>query len=144
SIEEEHKGSDLCRDIRSIKVGRPYAKKFEEKVTAALQYIFEKDLVAWYPQKVTDTKISIYDVIARVASEHDFWNTIVHQFRSRYIIFEFKNYKEKIGQGQIYTTEKYLFSAGLRTTAIIISRRGADKNALAAARGALRESGKLI
>jgi hypothetical protein len=82
--------------------------------------------------------------VARVASKHDFWNTIVHQFRSRYIIFEFKNYKAKIKQGQIYTTEKYLFGSALRSTAIIISRSGADKNALAAARGALRESGKLM
>jgi hypothetical protein len=69
---------------------------------------------------------------------------IATQFRSRYIIFEFKNYSKKIKQGQIYTTEKYLFGPALRSTAIIISREGADKNALAAARGALREQGKLL
>jgi hypothetical protein len=59
-------------------------------------------------------------------------------------VFEFKNYLMKIKQGQIYTTEKYLFGTALRSTAIIISRCGADNNALAAARGALRENGKLI
>jgi hypothetical protein len=69
---------------------------------------------------------------------------IVNHFDSRYIIFEFKNYSSQIKQGQIYTTEKYLFRAALRSTAIIISKKGADKNALAAARGALRENGKLI
>ena len=69
---------------------------------------------------------------------------MVNQFRSRYIIFEFKNYARKIKQGQIYTTEKYLFLTALRSTAIIISRNGADRNAEAASRGALREHGKLM
>jgi hypothetical protein len=141
---EPTRGSILCTEIHAIPTGRSHAKKFEEKIMEALRYIFEKDLTAWSPQKSSDTRLSFYDLVARVASEHDFWNTIVNQFRSRYIVFEFKNYVDKIKQGQIYTTEKYLFGPALRSTAIIISRNGADTNALAAARGALRESGKLM
>jgi hypothetical protein len=136
--------TDLCAQIRSTPSGRTHAKQFETKVMEALRYIFDEDLTAWSLQKSTDTKISVYDLIARVASEHDFWNSIVNQFRSRYIVFEFKNYSTKIKQGQIYTTEKYLFGTALRSTAIIIARNGADRNALAASRGALRENGKLI
>lgn len=65
-------------------------------------------------------------------------------FRAWYVVFEFKNYGGRIKQGQIYTTEKYLFTGAMRSVAFIVSRSGADKNALAAARGAVRESGKLI
>jgi hypothetical protein len=144
AIAKETKGSDLCKEICAIPMGRADARKFEEKVIEALRYIFDKDLTAWSPQKPSDTKLSFYDLVARVASEHDFWNAIVSQFRSRYIVFEFKNYGTKIKQTQIYTTEKYLFVTALRSMAIIISRNGADKNALAAARGALRDSGKLM
>jgi hypothetical protein len=144
AIERKSKGDDLCEELHAVGLGRPSAKKFEEKMIEALKYIFDKDLTAWPLQKATDTKLSFYDLVARVASAHDFWNTIVHQFRSRYIVFEFKNYSRKIKQGQIYTTEKYLFGTALRSTAIIISRNGADTNVLAAARGALRENGKLI
>jgi hypothetical protein len=143
-IERPLRGGDLCNEIKSIGAGRTHAKKFEQKVTEALQYIFEEDLTSWTPQKSSDTQISFYDLVARVNSEHDFWNTIVNQFRSRYIVFEFKNYGAAIRQTQIYTTEKYLFVAALRSTAIIISKKGADRNALAACRGALRENGKLI
>jgi hypothetical protein len=138
------KGHSLCEEIRSIKPGLKHAKQFEEKMTEAVQYIFASDLAAWQKQQATDTSISFYDLVARVASAHDFWITIVNQFSSRYIIFEFKNHGSKIKQGQIYTTEKYLFRPALRSAAIIISRKGADPNALAAARGALRENGKLI
>jgi hypothetical protein len=144
AIAKETKGSDLCNEICAIPMGRADARRFEEKVIEALRYIFDKDLTAWSPQKASDTQLSFYDLVARVASEHDFWNAIVSQFRSRYIVFEFKNYGTKIKQTQIYTTEKYLFGTALRSMAIIISRNGADKNALAAARGALRDSGKLM
>lgn len=139
------RGEDLCKQIRAIPPGNgKSAKLFETKVTEALQYIFENDLAAWSMQKQTATGMSAYDAVVRVASNHDFWNAIANQFRSRYVIFEFKNHGGKIRQTQIYTTEKYLFVAALRATAIIISRRGADQNALKAASGALRESGKLI
>ena len=64
--------------------------------------------------------------------------------RNMHIVFEFKNYEDKITQKEIYTTEKYLYAKALRSVAIIVSRKGADENALAAAKGCLRESGKLI
>ena len=140
----EKKGDAICRQIHDIPTGKADAKKFEEKALEALQYIFDRDLTAWSPQKPTQSGLSIYDAIARVISDNDFWKTVVNQFRSRYIIFEFKNYARKIKQGQIYTTEKYLFLTALRSTAIIISRNGADRNAEAASRGALREHGKLM
>jgi hypothetical protein len=140
----ETRGEQLCKEIHQIPARRDHAKKFETKVMEALRYIFDTDLTAWSPQKASDNSLPFYDLVARVASEHDFWNVIANQFRSRYIIFEFKNYGGKIKQGQIHTTEKYLFGTALRSTAIIVSRKGADKNAMAVSRGALRESGKLI
>ena len=60
------------------------------------------------------------------------------------IVFEFKNYQKEIGQEEIYTTEKYLYEKALRKVAIIISRNGANQHAFQAARGTLRETGKLI
>lgn len=74
----------------------------------------------------------------------DFFNTIQNYFNTKYIVFEFKNYKEKITQREIYTTEKYLYKKALRSVAIIVSREGASRNALSATKGCLRENGKLI
>lgn len=74
----------------------------------------------------------------------DFFDTIKNYFNTKYIVFEFKNYEKEISQKEIYTTEKYLYEKALRRVAIIISRKGASKNALSAARGCLRENGKLI
>ncbi len=138
------KGHQLAEALKSVPAGKKGATDFETKCYDALRYIFENDFSNWSKQKVSAGGISRYDVIARIASEHDFWKSVVVYFRSWYVIFEFKNYSQKISQGQVYTTEKYLFIGAMRTVALIISRKGPDKNALAAARGAVRESGKLM
>ena len=74
----------------------------------------------------------------------EFFDTIQRYFNTKYIVFEFKNYSDSITQKEIYTTEKYLYEKALRKVAVIISRNGADKHAQQAARGCLRETGKLI
>ena len=72
------------------------------------------------------------------------------EFLERYVgnkeefFFEYKNYNKHLDQNLIYITEKYLFNAALRNVAIIISREGFSKNAETAARGCLKENGKLI
>lgn len=73
-----------------------------------------------------------------------FWGILERYFNSKYIIFEFKNYSEKITQKEVYTTEKYLYAKALRSVGIIIAANGYDENALWAAKGCLRENGKLI
>ena len=73
-----------------------------------------------------------------------FWKFLEEYFRSKYVIFEFKNYKDVITQKEIYTTEKYLYAKALRCVAIIVSCNGSDENAKKAIKGTLRENGKLI
>ena len=87
-----------------------------------------------------------FDLCCKIkeGANHDFFDTVKHYFNTKYIVFEFKNHKDKITQKDIYKTEKYLYEKALRKVAIIISRSGADEHALQAAKGSLRENGKLI
>lgn len=73
----------------------------------------------------------------------EFFDTVKNFFHTKYVVFEFKNYQEPITQKEIYSTEKYLYQKALRSVAIIVSRKGASEHALTAARGCLRENGKL-
>jgi hypothetical protein len=141
---ETPKGAQLCLKLQGLVSGQGQAKLFEATMTEALKYIFQRELLAWASQKKSNSGMSFFDLVARVNSEHDFWRAIVNHFQSRYVVFEFKNYRKRIKQGQILTTEKYLYRTALRSTAIIISKVGADKNAMALCRGVLREHGKLI
>lgn len=126
-----------------MKVGKAGARQFETKASDALKYLFADDFLSWKLQKASDT-MHRFDLVARIASEHDFWASIVRYFKTWYVVFEFKNHTRFITQGEIYSTEKYLFVPAMRSVALIISRKGADKNARAVMRGALRETGKLM
>lgn len=132
----------LCDDLRKLSTG--VGPKFEHLGTEILQFVFEGELGNWKKQRQSHNKIHRYDAIARVVGRSGFWNALIADFRSRYIIFEFKNYADKISQSEIYSTEKYLMPLAMRGTAIVVTRNGATKNAITVMAGALRESGKLI
>lgn len=141
---DSRRGAALCQRLRQIIPGRAQAADFESICEESLKYLFGDHLVGWNRQSPTVTGLHIFDLIARISSENSFWLTLSQQFKTRNPVFEFKNYTEPITQAQVYTTEKYLYPAALRGTAIIIAREGANSNAHEAIRGALRETGKLI
>lgn len=142
--ESRSPGEALARALRAVPAGKRGARAFEDRCHDALRFIFSNHLSSWSKQKVTDGGVSRFDLIARISSEHDFWRSIINYFRSWYVVFEFKNFAQRITQGQIFTTEKYLYVGAMRTVAFVVSRKGPDKNALAVTRGAVREHGKLI
>lgn len=123
-------------------VGPPY----EAICAEAIAELFQGELGVLHKQHPVADRFHVIDLIASIKpSEPDnFWSHLRADFRSRYIVFEFKNYKDPISQDQIYSTEKYLFTHALRTVAIMITRNGEDDGAKHAREGALREHGKLI
>jgi hypothetical protein len=138
------KGSDLCRELRSLKGGKKYWAKYEELCERILKYLFPNDLHGWHKQMRTDDGLNRFDYVCRIKDTTDFWNFLLDHLNSRYVLFEFKNYVGAIKQGQILTTEKYLLEKALRCAAIVFSRKGCDKSAIKMAQGAMRESGKFM
>ena len=84
------------------------------------------------------------DLVCGLKGTSEFWKILIQHYNTRFVVFEFKNYKEEIDQNLIYITEKYLYNAVLRNVAIIVSRKGFSYNAHKAAIGVLTENGKLI
>jgi hypothetical protein len=138
------KGSELYAGFYKIPAGRKHAKEFEKQCEQVLKYLFQEELSNWEPQIRTDDELSQIDLVARVSSNENFWHDVRHSFHTRYLLFEFKNYSEQIRGYEIYLTERYLYRTGLRSVAIIIARNGAHDHARDAAKGALREHGKLL
>ncbi len=140
-------GTRLAEQLEALPAGRKdgAAQKFEHLCEAALRLLFDKDLLSWRSQSDIEQGFQRVDVIARLQpTTSAFWSTLSADFRSRYVVFEFKNYTDPITQDQVYTTEKYLFTSALRSIAIIIAKSGTTESANRAMRGALREQGKLI
>lgn len=138
-------GEDICRRLKGSKSGRGSpASVFEKICIEALKYLFDDDFINWTPQKRSHGNLHRFDLIARISSQNDFWMSMIADHRARYIIFEFKNYGNKITPIEVYTSERYLLPHAMRSTAIIISRKGASESAFRTMAGALRESGKII
>lgn len=121
-------------------------KQYQEFCVDILKYLFNDTLSLWEEQEKSNDDLFIFDLICKIKSDirSEFFNTLENHFSSRYIIFEFKNYTEEITQKEIFTTEKYLYKTALRTVAIILTRKGVDKNGMKAIKGILRETGKLM
>ena len=132
------------KQLKNIKPGRKDASKYEQIMTDILKYLFEKDLAIWATQLMTDDGLYKYDLVCRINPGNTFWDSLISDFHSRYVVFEYKNYNEPIKQTQIYTTEKYLYKTALRSVCFMIARNGAEKNAIKASKGVLRETGKLL
>lgn len=122
------------------------SKEYEDICIEILKNVLGEYLGLWKVQESSNNGLYRFDLCCKIKNgvNQDFFDTIKNYFNTKYIVFEFKNYEKEISQKEIYTTEKYLYEKALRRVAIIISRKGASKNALSAARGCLRENGKLI
>ena len=137
---------DLGTRLEQIVPGSDDASKYEEICVEILKYVFGENLSLWRPQQKSNNGLYRFDLCCKIkhGENEEFFDTVKNFFNTKYVVFEFKNYKDSITQREIYTTEKYLYKTALRSVAIIVSRKGADKNALLAAKGCLRENGKLI
>jgi hypothetical protein len=141
---EDRVGGELCEELQALKRGRAKWAAYEKLCDRVLHYLFPNDLHGWHKQRRTDDGLNRFDYVCRIRQTTDFWRFLIDHLDSRYVLFEFKNYEKKIKQGQILTTEKYLLEKGLRRVAIIVTRSGADKDAIAMTQGAMRQSGKLM
>lgn len=146
NTDPESVADSYIAQLKALETGGAAFKKYEELCVSILKYILGEYLTLWEQQKTTEENLYRFDMCCKIKNgvTQDFFDTICKYFSTKYIVFEFKNYEKPITQREIYTTEKYLYEKALRKVAIIISRKGADKNAKMAARGSLRESGKLI
>lgn len=137
---------DLISELDNIKAGHDCFRKFEDACTDALKYLFSEDLALWENQKNSNKSLYRFDLVCRIKDNiyKSFWMIAEKYYSSKYVIFEFKNYNEKITQKEIYSTERYLYSKALRNLAIIIAKNGFDDNSVWAIKGSLRENGKLI
>jgi hypothetical protein len=143
-IERTYSGGDLCKELKKLDAGKRTWKKYEKLCEKIIKYLFSSDLKNWKSQQGTKDGLNYFDLICRIDSQSAFWGFLSQHLNSRYVVFEFKNYTDEIKQGQILTTEKYLYGHGLRRVGIILTRKGFDAGAQMTIQGAMRDQGKLM
>lgn len=146
SLQHDDYTNTLIQEMILCEAGRPFARSYEVLCRKLLENVFSEDLALWSEQQKSNNDLYRFDLLCRIKDENQktFWSILERYFKSKYVIFEFKNYKEPITQKEVYTTEKYLYAKALRSVGIIIAAHGYDEHAYWAAKGCLRENGKLI
>lgn len=144
SLQHDNYTESLIKEMDLCKAGRPMARKYEELCQKLLQNVFFDDLALWKEQQNANGELHRFDILCRIkdGNQKTFWTILERYFNSKYIVFEF--YNDAVTQKEIYTTEKYLYSKALRSVGIMIAANGYEENARWAAKGCLRENGKLI
>lgn len=122
-------GARISDWLADITPGRDDAHRFEDVCIEALKYLFEPDLAGWHAQSSTIDGLHRRDLVCRVLDKSEVWSLLLNDLKSRYVVFEFKNYKDQLSQAEVITTERYLYPTALRNVAIIISQNGHSESA---------------
>lgn len=142
SLQIQSESRKLKDELQQVPSGE--GSSYEEVCKKILMFIFDSQLSGWHSQLSTFDSLNRYDLVCRVKSDTDMWSFVINEMKSRYVVFEFKNYTDPISQQQILTTEKYLSPKSFRSVAFIISRMAISNSAAVMCQGAMREHGKLI
>lgn len=152
----EDTGHKLAADLREITPGGKEHQTLPSRKSGvgwrlleivgleSLRYVLGDEMGSWRAQEAVGGDDKRFDALAKVRGDDVFCRTLIEDFRSRYVLFEFKNYSAPLAPNPLYITEKYLFPTALRSTGIVISPFGFSQKATETARGALRDSAKLI
>ena len=145
-LEHSALDAEYIEKLRNCPIGKEGARQFEKICTEMLKYSFDRELTLWKEQYKSNNELYRFDLLCRIKDDNEktLWRMVQNFFHSKYVIFEYKNYEECITQKEIYTTERYLYAKALRNVAIVVARNGYDGHSQWAAKGCLRESGKLI
>jgi Holliday junction resolvase-like predicted endonuclease len=115
---------ELANHIRKKCTYTP--SQYEDLCQRVFTYVFDPTLYGFKKQAHTSDGANRYDFICRIRSGQPFWDDLRADFHTKALLFECKNYDEKITADRVY------------------SRLGPDEGCIRAAQGAMRESGKLI
>jgi hypothetical protein len=131
-------------ELSAVPPGRATWRDFEVLGTRILCDVFSPQLGAPETQERSDDGLDIVDAIFPVRGTAPPWAIVRSEYRSRFVVAEFKNYEKKTGQRQVESIEQYLWSKAFRSFGLLISRVGHDASAAKARRRAWVEHDKLI
>jgi len=120
--------TELIKKLESCKSGKKYWKPYEDVCNGILSYCFSPDLDEPLVQSFTEDKIHRRDLIFYIPHGlGGFWEFIIHKFGTG-IVIDCKNYADEISGNEVRIATKYIGKKKLTTFALIVSRKGLNKN----------------
>jgi hypothetical protein len=140
----QKRSEELCSKLRNVPCGKEGWQAYEKFCTEILTYVFTPDLGPPDIQSRSDDGLDIIDAIFPIRSDSSPWSIVRSEFQTRFIVAEFKNYCEPIGQGQVESIAQYLWNKAHRTFGLLVSRENPSTHARAQRRRQWLENEKMI
>lgn len=142
--ESSSRADELSAKLRGLPCGRNTWRDYERICTEILTYIFSPDLAAPDIQSRSDDGLDIIDAIFPIRSSEAPWALVRAEYRSRFVVAEFKNYCDPIGQAQVESIAQYLWKPAQRCFGLLVSRTEPSSSAVAQRRRQWLEHEKCI
>lgn len=140
----DSKRLDLVRRLRRTPPGKESWRAFESICVEILSLLFMPALGAPEIQNRSDDGLDIIDAIFPIRSHVQPWSLIRSEHLTRFVVGEFKNYTNPIGQREVESIAQYLWQPAKRNFGILISRSAPSASAIAARRRAWLDTAKCI
>lgn len=130
--------------LAKIEPGRADWRAFETWCADILTDVFAPDLGPPERQNRTDDDLDIMDAIFPIRTCNPPWSQVRSEFSTRFVVGEFKNLVDPIGQKQVESIVQYLWAAGKRQFGVLVSRTAPSDSALALRRRAWLDQHKMV
>lgn len=140
----ERASSRYVTRLRAIEPGPTAWRPFEHWCTEILTEIFKPHLGPPDQQTRTDDDLDIMDAIFPIRPGAHVWSQVRSEFATRFVVGEFKNHSDPIGQKQVESIAQYLWDKAKRNFGILVSRTAPSAPAVAQRRRVWLQENKMI
>lgn len=138
------RSTELLRRLEAVPPGKPGWRDFEKIGVDILSHVFSPALGPPEIQNRSDDGLDIIDAIYPIRSRDQPWAWIRSEYGTRFVVAEFKNYSELVGQKQVESLVQYLWKPAKRNFGVLVCRSGPSESALIARRRAWLEMEKCV
>lgn len=138
------KGLELIEEINHCKRGKIHWRQYEKLGIKILRFLFVPPFIKVYKQPRTEIGDSKRDAVLPNNQFSGFWNLLRHEFESKHIICEFKNYASTTGKEELNQLRLYLSKPTVGRFGLLFVRDKPKKQLLEARKRAYEEHRILI
>jgi hypothetical protein len=124
--------------------GLAYYREFEDLGVEILNFVFHGVLGAPRVQSRSDDGLDRRDAVYPIVNPGSCFSLIRIMCRSMFVVVEFKNNSDPVGQKEVESLQQYLYSGAMRTFGFLVTRSKPGTPAIIARRRAWLEFSKLI
>jgi hypothetical protein len=134
----------LAHKLRNLPPGLGHWREYEDLCIEVLNFLFVPDLGVPVIQSRSEDGLDRRDAIYPIHQTSGYWHTLRHEFSTRFVVAEFKNHSDEIGQKEVESIKEYLLDIAFRTFGLLCSRKTASESAIKARRRAWMEGKKIV